>query len=277
MRKGAGKKCSGITSITFTYVVRTVRSGRPVKGAVHMDSQGQVGSDAQSPQSGQSVAQPPRDLPAQVIAMMTTEHYTLQSGRAMTIADANGRASLFLGTVSTSLVALAFVGGISRSGGSLGLAFYLFGLVLFPSLAFLGLVTFERVLQSAMEDLVYARGINRIRHLYQEHAPEMLPYFILSAHDDDAGVMGNMAMRSGWWQTFLSTAGMIAVLNSVLVGTFVGLLIAVRPDRLPLGAAIGAGLAVFLASVVLHQRHQLWQASRTLGALHPRFPSSPSA
>jgi hypothetical protein len=242
-----------------------------------MDSQRNDEPGVQSPQSEQAVAQPPRELSAQVVAMMTTEHYTLQSGRAMTIADANGRASLFLGTVSTSLVALAFVGGISRSGGSLGLAFYFFGLVLFPSLAFLGLVTFERVLQSAMEDLVYARGINRIRHLYQEHAPEMRPYFILSAHDDDVGVMGNLAMRSGWWQTFLSTAGMIAVLNSVLVGTFVGLLIAALPAGLPLGAAIGAGLAVFVASVVLHQRHQLRQASRTLGALRPHFPSGPDA
>jgi hypothetical protein len=89
--------------------------------------------------------------------------------------------------------------------------------------------------------------------------------------------MGNLAMRGGWWQTFLSTAGMIAVLNSVLVGTFVGLLIAALPAGFPLGVAIGAGLAVFLASVFLHQRQQLRQASRTLGALHPRFPSGPAA
>ena len=125
---------------------------------------------------------------------MTAEHYNLQSGRSMTVADANGRASLFLVTVSTSLIALAFVGSLSRSGTGLGEAFYAFALVLLPSLMFLGIVTFERVLQSAIEDTFYARGINRIRHLYQEQAPEMLPYFILSAHDDDAGVMGNMAM-----------------------------------------------------------------------------------
>src|SRR5262245_13635239 len=170
-----------------------------------MDSQRADGTGA----GGQEeVAQATRDLTPQVISIMTTEHYNLQSGRAMTISDANGRASLFLGTVSTSLVALAFVGGLSRSGagGSVGQAFYIFGLVLFPSLAFLGIVTFERVLQSGLEDLIYARGINRIRHLYQEHAPEMRPYFVLSAHDDDVGVMGNMAMRSGVWQIFLSTA-----------------------------------------------------------------------
>jgi hypothetical protein len=75
---------------------------------------------------------------------MTTEHYNLETGRATTISDANGRASIFLGTVSTSLVELAFVGQISRSATGLGQAFYVFGLVLFPSLVFLGLVTFAR-------------------------------------------------------------------------------------------------------------------------------------
>lgn len=222
---------------------------------------------------GQQVAQAMRDLSPQVISIMTTEHYNLQTSRAMTIPDANGRASLFLGTVSTSLVALAFVGGLSRSGAGVGQAFYLFGLVLFPSLAFLGLVTFERVLQSGLEDLIYARGINRIRHLYQEHAPEMRPYFVLSAHDDDAGVMGNSAMRSGVWQTFLSTAGMIAVINSVIVGAFVSLLLTALPTAFPLGVSIGAGVAAFLASVFLHQRYQWRQGRRNLGALRARFPS----
>jgi hypothetical protein len=232
-----------------------------------MDSQRAGGA------GGQQVSQATRDLSPQVIAIMTTEHYNLQTGRAMTISDTNGRASLFLGTVSTSLVALAFVGGLSRTGAGVGQAFYIFGLVLFPSLAFLGLVTFERVLQSGMEDLLYARGINRIRHLYQEHAPEMRPYFVLSAHDDEAGVMGNAAMRAGVWQIFLSTAGMIAVINSVIVGAFVSLLLSALPAALPLGVSIGAGVVAFLLSVFLFQRYQWLRGRHHLSALRARFPS----
>lgn len=235
-----------------------------------MDSQRADGADGAG---GRAVTPAPRDLSPQVISIMTTEHYNLQSGRAMTISDANGRSSLYLGTVSTSLVALAFVGGLSRTGTGLGQAFYLFSLVLFPSLAFLGLVTFARVLQSGLEDLIYARGINRIRHLYQEHAPEMRSYFVLSAHDDDAGVMGNLAMRSGVWQIFLSTAGMIAVINSVIVGALASLLLSVLPAALPLSVSIGAGVAAFLVSVLLHQRYQWVQGRRNLGALRARFPS----
>jgi hypothetical protein len=180
-------------------------------------------TDAAGGQGASHVAQ---DVSPTLVSIMTTEYYILQIGRAITVADANGRASLFLGAVSTSLVALAFVGGMSHSSAGLGQAFYVFGLVLLPSLLFLGIVTFERVLQSASEDAVYARGSNRIRHLYVELAPEMRPYFILSIHDDEAAVMANMAMRWSWWQTFLTTAGAIAVLNSVLMGAFLGLLLA---------------------------------------------------
>ena len=240
-----------------------------------MDSQRAGGQDGQAGQEVAQATQTARDLSPQALSIMTTEYYNLQSGRAMTISDANGRASLFLGTVSTSLIALAFVGQISRTGTGLGQAFYVFGLVLFPSLVFLGLVTFARVLQSGIEDLIYARGINRIRHLYQEHAPEMRPYFVLSAHDDDTGVMTNMAMRRGWWQTFLSTAGMIAVINSVIVGAFVGLLLSALSRGLPLGVPISAGVIAFLASVFVHQRYQWRQGTRTLRTLSARFPTGP--
>jgi hypothetical protein len=221
-------------------------------------------------------AQATRDLSPQVVAIMTTEHYNLQTGRAMTISDANGRASLFLGTVSTSLVALAFVSGISRVGAGLGQAFYVFALVLFPALVFLGLVPFERVFQSAVEDITYAHGVNRIRHLYQEYAPEMRPYFILSTHDNATSVMASLALRPGWAQTFLSMAGMIAVITSVLVGGFVGVLLAALFD-LPLFVAVGAGIIAFLASLWALQRYQWTQWRRNAQALQVLFPSVPTA
>jgi hypothetical protein len=194
----------------------------------------------------------------------------------MTISDANGRASLLLGTVSTSLVALAFIGGISRVGAGLGQAFYVFALALFPALVFLGLVTFARVFQSAVEDITYAHGVNRIRHLYQEYAPEMRPSFILSAFDDATSVMANLALRPGWAQTFLSTAGMIAVITSVLVGAFVGALLA-APFNLSLGVTVGAGALAFLVSIVTLQRYQWKQWERNTQAMQVLFPNVTTA
>src|SRR6266487_2386240 len=126
----------------------------------------------------------PLELSSQLVSMITTEHYTLQTGRSMTIAEANGRASLFVGAVSSGLVALAFVGQLSH----LGTAFFVFSLVVLPTLFFMGLITFERVLHSGSADVIYARGINRSRHLYLEYAPQMQPYFVLSSHDDSSQI-----------------------------------------------------------------------------------------
>jgi hypothetical protein len=70
----------------------------------------------------------------------TTEHFNLQTARVLTVTEANGRASIYLAALSGNLIALAFVGQMSR----LGAAFYAFALILLPVLAFVGVVTFLR-------------------------------------------------------------------------------------------------------------------------------------
>ena len=86
---------------------------------------------------------------AATVTFVTTEHFTLQGARAATIAESTGRATMFLGAVSGGLVAL----GLFATATRVGSAFYAFGLIVLPTLAFIGLVTFERVLQSGIEDL----------------------------------------------------------------------------------------------------------------------------
>ena len=50
------------------------------------------------------------ELSSQIVTMMTTEHYTLQSAQAQGVADINGRNTLFIGAVSSTLIALLFSG-----------------------------------------------------------------------------------------------------------------------------------------------------------------------
>src|SRR5688500_12496555 len=78
----------------------------------------------------------------------TTEHFNLQSARALTVSEANGRASIYLAALSSNLIALAFIAQVSGLGG----AFYAFALILLPVLGFVGVVTFRRLVQSSMED-----------------------------------------------------------------------------------------------------------------------------
>jgi hypothetical protein len=197
------------------------------------------------------------ELSSQMVTVITTEHYNLQMGRSMTVSDANGRSTLFISTVSGALIAIAFAGQTSH----MGTGFFVFSLVLLPSLFLMGLITFKRVLQSAIEDLIYARGITRIRHLYLAQAPVLRSYFILSANDEGKQPVLNAGTHPDWWQVFLTTAGMIAVIDSVLVGAFVGLLLSAL-FTFPLAVCTGAGIAIFLMSFSILQRYQWKQWSR---------------
>src|SRR6266568_2254092 len=164
---------------------------------------------------------------------------------------------------------------LSDSSPTKATAFFVFSLVVLPTLLFMGLITFERVLQSGSADVIYARGINRIRHLYLEYAPQMQPYFVLSSHDDSSLPIESLGARHrARWQVFLSMAGMVAIINSVLAGSFVGL--GLSAFSLPLVVTASAGGLIFLASVGLHQRYQ-WRQWRQLERHLPvLFPSPPS-
>ena len=108
------------------------------------------------------------------VTFATTEHFNLQVSRAVTVSEANGRASIYLAALASNLIALAFIGQMSR----LGTAFRAFALILLPALAFMGTVTFQRLVQSSMEDIAYAERIGRLRGFYLALAPELEPYVL---------------------------------------------------------------------------------------------------
>ena len=59
-----------------------------------------------------------------LLQALTTEHFTLQTARSATIMESNGRSALFLSTVSSAVVALAFIGQVA----DVGQPFFLFAL-----------------------------------------------------------------------------------------------------------------------------------------------------
>jgi hypothetical protein len=192
--------------------------------------------------------------PQAILQFMTTEHSALANARSGTIFESSGRTTLYLTTVSSALVALAFIGQMSE----MGQAFVVFTLVLLPTLLFIGWVTFVRVLQTAIEDMIYSRGINRIRHYYLEIAPQMRDYLILSDHDDTASMLKEMGQARSGWQMFMTTAGMVGTVNSVIGGVVVGVIALSLLQTTPPVSVI-AGLVAF---VVLLGLHMLYQARR---------------
>jgi len=134
------------------------------------------------------------------VTFITTEHFTLQGARAATIAEATGRATMFLGSVSGGLIALGLVATATRLGG----AFYAFCLTLLPLLTFVGTVSFERTLQSGIEDWGYARRIARLRAYYFDQAPELLAYMLSVPPTERLPALG---LHQNRWQGWRSIAG----------------------------------------------------------------------
>ena len=185
----------------------------------------------------------PRLGPA--VTFASTEHFNLQTARAITVSEANGRASIYLSVLSSSLIALAFVGQTYR----LGMAFHAFALILLPALAFVGAVTFLRLVQASLEDLAFAHRIALLRDFYLRLSPELAPYLVVLRENDP----GSRATPGGW-QLTLTTAGMVGVVNSIVVAACGGLALSalgVASLGIPLAAGALAGAGAF----ALHLRH----------------------
>jgi hypothetical protein len=163
------------------------------------------------------------------------------------VSEANGRASIYLAALSGNLIALALIGQMSR----LGAAFYAFALILLPVLAFVGVVTFLRLVQTSIEDLAYAKRIALLRDFYLRVSPELEPYLVVAR---GTAPLDGESLRPSAWQLTLTAAGMIAVVNSVVVAACAGLALeAAGVHSLAIPVAVGA--VVGAAAFSLHERH----------------------
>jgi hypothetical protein len=204
-----------------------------------------------------------------LLTMLTTEHFTLQGARSQTVSESGARSALYLGSVSSTLIALGFVSQVSKGGD----VFQLFALGAIPTLFFLGVFTFVRLVESSIEDIGYGRAINRIRHFYLELAGEDGRYFMMSGNDDAIGVLSNMSIGEGSrWQLYFTTASAISVVNSIVGGSGVAILLGVTLN-LPLGVAAVAGFAFVAASMIVHLRYDQRRHDQAADHIRPLFPS----
>jgi hypothetical protein len=188
------------------------------------------------------------------------EYGMLQSARGATISESSSRSSLFLTTLSGAVVGLSFVAQASHFGAT----FFVFALAIMPVVFFLGVVTYYRVLQTGVEDVIYARAISKIRTFYSEIDPTRASFFRASSVDQVG--LASLGLFKLWWQQFLSAAATVAIVNSVVGGVFIALTVSylLRP---PPVAAIGVGAAAVLLLCLAFLRHQWSTWMRVAAAL----------
>jgi hypothetical protein len=204
----------------------------------------------------------------QFLMALTTEHFGLAGARAQATGESSSRAALYISAVSSTLVALGFIGQISEVGDS----FNVFALTVLPTLYILGLFTFVRTVENGVEDLMMGRAINRIRNYYLQVAGEEARYFMLSGHDDAMGVMQNMGVSLERRQQYFTTGTMIAVINSVVAGAAVAIAIGVVSDA-PLGLCAGVGGVAAVISLIRMMRIENRMYHEMGGFSESLFPS----
>jgi hypothetical protein len=201
---------------------------------------------------------------------LTTEHFGLIGARSQAASESATRSTLYLGGVSSTLIGLGLTAQVSDGRT----AFRVFALVALPTVFALGAFTFVRLVQLGAEDFLLGRAINRIRHLYLEHAGEARDYFLLSGNDDHRGVMENMGLSvEGRWQLYFTAAVAVAVVNAIVGGSAVALA-AGAASSAGLGVTVAVGAAAAIAALAGHLRFQAISHAEGGGDNRVLFPST---
>lgn len=193
-----------------------------------------------------------------LLAALTTEHYTLQASRSSTVVEANGRSSLFLSATSAATVALALVAQLDQLGDT----FLVFALVVLPALVVLGLTSYMRLADLAVQDAHYARAIGRIRAFYLTLDPVGRQYWMQPAGDDPHAIMRQAGEPHSRWHHFSHTATAVAAVTAVISGALLGLVLsAFTPVPVPVLAAISTVVGSALFGATWHDQERRWRRS----------------
>ena len=215
------------------------------------------------------------DLGPNAAAILATEHWSLLAARSLIWNEAMSRATVFLTTLSASIIALALLAdatGFGQQTTSLAL-------VLFPIVFLLGIAAYVRLVQINTEEFQLVLAMNRLRHAYLEIEPGLERYFTTGHHDDEPGVIATYMLDgpSRKWLAahfLVNTPTIVATVNSALAAAIVALLLRVAGASQP--AEVAGGIVAFVVVWAVLLRFQL-HALNPLRGTTPRFPTPPSS
>jgi hypothetical protein len=186
------------------------------------------------------------------VAAMTTEHFVLQTAIATTINEGASRASIYVFSLSSSLVAMGFAAQSPT-------AFMPFVGTVLPALFLLGVFTVLRLVDIAAENMQAHIGIARIRGYYRTLTSDANVHF---AANRGRWPEGNTepALRIGPPIGYLTTAAsMIACINAIVAGAGVTLLVHLLLGRgVTVALLIGTACAAILLTLFFfYQRYRI--------------------
>jgi hypothetical protein len=193
---------------------------------------------------------------------LTTEHFVLQTAASTTVTEASARASLYLMTLTSSLVAIGFTTGTP--------AFTPLVSTVIPLIVVLGIFAIARLIDTGVENVTILNRIAHIRSFYRTLSPNAPSYFPDRTTDEvDDALTSITAKRSPstnrvrrpWMGTkaLFTMASMIAVPNSIVAGAGVTLGVA-RLSSKPVGFAVGSIVVVAALAAFYWYQNLRYQA-----------------
>ena len=191
------------------------------------------------------------DGPARVgafVTAVTTEHFALQSAASTTVTEASSRASLYVLTLSSSLVAIGFAVNTDGFGPLVA--------TILPVIVALGIFTTVRLVDTGVQNLQLLSSIARIRGFYRTLADDGATYFPARADDDADDALASMALKRRPATALFTIASMISLVNSVVAGAGATLLV-VQWASIVVALVVGATVAIVFTTVFyLYQSHR---------------------
>jgi hypothetical protein len=153
--------------------------------------------------------------------ILTTEHWSLLSTRALGYQEMFARTTIFIAILSASIVALALLAQATRFSRET----LIVALLMLPVDLFIGVATFVRCVKINFEDARWVTGMDLLRRAYLKIAPDLEPLFI-TAHKADNALRalghGSPQHLANLRDSLTTTSGTVATLNSVLAGAIAG-------------------------------------------------------
>jgi MFS family permease len=199
------------------------------------------------------------------INALVTEHFVLQSARGSLVGEMVGRGSIYLGTLSSALIAFGFV---AQAGVQLGP----FVAAVLPALFILGELTFVALLRDSFQNVEFLRRMQKIRGHYRQLLPEAEEFFDPPGQDSElAAELATVGLHRGLGALLFTGASTVAAVNSVLGGAGLALLLA---SSVHLQQSAITVIAVLAAMLLFggHLWYEHWRSTSTL-ALHARRPA----
>jgi hypothetical protein len=206
-------------------------------------------------------------------AILAAEHWSLLAARSLIWNEAMSRATVFLTTLSASIIALALLADATGFGSQTTTL----ALVLLPIVFLLGIAAYARLVQINTEEFQLVLAMNRLRHAYLRIDPGLERYFTTGHHDDERGVIATYMLDgpSRKWLAahfLVNTPTIVATVDAALAAAIVALLL--RVSDAPHGTDVAGAIVAFLVVWAVLLRFQL-HALRPLQGTTPRFPTPP--